>query len=133
MAAPDLELSEIEFVDEVDEENEAGVEVIGVVWPEHKHKNKIYRYDPNGEILEDGDIVLIPSRDVHSNKDIIRKAAVAHGNHRVDPEMLKHPLKKIIGIVHRAAHMEAVLTDDLSEEAEEESCGVTSEEQISEV
>ena len=105
---------------EIDEETEEGVEVIGVVWPEHKHKNKIYRYDPNGEILEDGDVVLIPSRDVHSNRDIIRKAAVAHGNHRVDPEMLKHPLKKIIGIVHRASYTESAQTEDVEKDVFEE-------------
>ncbi len=120
MSTPDIELSEIEFVDEIDEETEEGVEVIGVVWPEHKHKNKIYRYDPNGEILEDGDVVLIPSRDVHSNRDIIRKAAVAHGNHRVDPEMLKHPLKKIIGIVHRASYTESAQTEDVEKDVFEE-------------
>ena len=103
MTTPDVKLDEIEFVDEEDEETEDGVEVIGVVWPEHEHKNKIYRYDPNGETLEDGDVVLIPSRDVHSNKDIVRKAAVAHGNHKVAPETLKYPLKKIIAVVRRKA------------------------------
>ena len=124
MAAPAVELSEIEFVDVIDEEvkeNEEGVEVIGVVWPEHKHKNKIYRYDPNGETVMDGDIVLIPSRDVHRNRDIIRKATVAHGNHRIAPEMLKHPLKKILGVVHivpksEVAHMRTVVEEPVMEE-----------------
>ncbi|MBR6680445.1 MAG: hypothetical protein IKL59_04210 [Clostridia bacterium] len=105
---PTTELEDINFVDEIDEEVDEGVEVIGVVWPEKATKNKIYRYDPNGETVEDGDIVLVPSRDVAKNKDIIRKATVAHGNHRVDPDTLKHPLKKIIGIVQRRA--EAALT-----------------------
>ena len=128
MAMPAVELSEIEFVDVIDEEvkeNAEGVEVIGVVWPEHKHKNKIYRYDPNGETVMDGDVVLIPSRDVHRNRDIIRKAAVAHGNHRVAPETLKHPLKKILGVVHvvpksEVAHMINVTDADMAENITEE-------------
>ena len=98
---PTFELDEIEYVDVIDEETENGVEVIGVVWPERANKNKIYRYDPDGSVINDGDIVLVPSRDIHRNRDIIRKAAVAHGNHKVDPETLKHPLKKIVGIVKR--------------------------------
>ena len=105
---PETELSEIDYVDEIDEEytesdEHPGVDVIGVVWPERAHKNKIYRYDPNGETLNDGDIVLVPSKDVHRNKDVIRKAAVAHGNHKVDPSTLQHPLKKIIAVVKRKA------------------------------
>ena len=101
MATPDVELADIEYVDEIDEayNDENGVEVIGVVWPEREHKNKIYRYDPNGHTLDDGDIVLVPTRDAAHDKIVIRKAAVAHGNHRIDPQSLKHPLKKIMGIV----------------------------------
>lgn len=94
-------LEEIDYVDEIDEETDDGVEVIGVVWPEKAHKNKIYRYDPNGETVYEGDVVLVPTRDHHSNKEVQRKAAVAHGNHKVDPAMLKHPVKKIIGVIKR--------------------------------
>ncbi len=106
LTAPTVELENIDFVDEVDEVYEEtvehpGVDVIGVVWPERAHKNKIYRYDPNGEVLEDGDIVLVPTSDRHRGREIVRKAAVAHGNHKVDPDTLKHPLKKIIAIVKR--------------------------------
>ena len=114
MAAPELELSKIDYdddtdpIDEKEEEDEFGVEVIGVVWPEKTKHNKIYRYDPNGEKLHEGDVVLAPSRDVARNKDIVRKVAVAHANHKVAPEDIKHPLKKIIGIVKRRA--EAMLT-----------------------
>ena len=113
IAAPDVILEEIEFVEESDPieavpEEEEGVEVIGVVWPERAHRNKIYRYDPNGESLHEGDIVLAPSRDVARNKDVVRKVAVAHSNHKVPAETLKHPLKKIIGVVKRRA--EAMLT-----------------------
>lgn len=108
LATPDVVLSEIEYVEDDDEdyeetEEEPGVEVIGVVWPERAHKNKVYRYDPNGEKLTNGDVVLVPSRDAARNRDIIRKAAVAHGNHKVDPEHIHHPLKKIIGVVKRKA------------------------------
>jgi len=108
LATPDIDLDAVEYIEDDDKEEEVGVEVIGVVWPEKAHKNKVYRYDPNGETLEKGDEVLVPSRDVAKNKDIIRKAAVTHGNHKVAPETLKHPLKKIIGVVKRKA--EAFLT-----------------------
>ncbi len=103
LETPTVELEEIEYEELEEKEDDNGVEVIGVVWPERAHKNKIYRYDPNGAEVHDGDIVLVPSKDVHRNKDIIRKAAVAHGNHKIDPESLTHPLKKIIGIVKRKA------------------------------
>ena len=106
MAAPDVVLSEIEFVPDDDNdfvaaENEPAVEVVGVVWPERAHKNKVYRYDPNGEALSEGDVVLVPTRDAERNREVIRKAAVAHANHRVEPQHIKHPLKKIIGVVKR--------------------------------
>ena len=118
LASPDVILSEIDYVEDDDEdydetEEEPGVEVIGVVWPERAHKNKVYRYDPNGEKLTNGDVVLVPSRDAARDRNIIRKAAVAHGNHKVDPEHLHHPLKKIIGVVKRKA--EQALTPDIKE------------------
>ncbi len=110
MASPDIELDKIDYVDEDEniEEVDEGTEVIGVVWPEKSRKNKVYKYDPNGEIVEEGDIVLVPSRDVHQNKDIIRKAAVAHANYKVEKDSLRFPLKKIIGVVKRgiASHLE---------------------------
>lgn len=99
IAEPTVELDAINFIDEEDEEDEAGVEVISVVWPERAHKSKIYRYNPSGQRFKVGDHVLVPTRDVASNKDIIRKATVAHANHKMDPEHLRYPLKNIIGIV----------------------------------
>lgn len=87
---------------EESEPEEEGVEVIGVVWPETGN-GKIYRYDPDGEKLDVGDVVLVPSRDVASNKDIEREAEVAEANHRVDPATLQYPLKKIIRVVKRKA------------------------------
>lgn len=104
IAAPTLELSAIDFIDEEDEEDEEGVEVISVVWPERAHKNKIYRYSPNGEKFKVGDHVLVPTRDVASKKDLIRKATVAHGNHKMDADHLNYPLKNIIGIVKLKDH-----------------------------
>ena len=114
MAQPDIVLSEIEFVPDDDDqfEQDDGVEVVGVVWPERTKKNKVYRYDPNGEKLDEGDIVLVPTRDAARDRNVIRKAAVAHENHRVDPEHIKHPLKKIIGVIKRRA--EEALTSDTS-------------------
>ena len=101
---PDISLDQIDYVDsEVIEDRQDGVEVISVVWPGKEKRNKLYRYDPNGEKVDDGDIVLVPSRDHASGKDIVRKAAVAHGNHFVDPATLTHPLKKIIAVVKRKA------------------------------
>ncbi len=82
-------------------EPEDGVEVIDVKWPEHKNKENIYKYDPNGESLERGDIVLVPSHDIHQNKDIIRQASVVRGNYKIDPSALPAPLRKIIGVVKR--------------------------------
>ena len=122
MAQPDVVLSDIEFEQDDDAEfevaeNEPGVEVIGVVWPERTKKNKVYRYDPNGEVLEEGDMVLIPTRDEARDREVIRKAAVAHANHRVDPEHIKHPVKKIIGIIRRRA--EAVLSTASESESED--------------
>lgn len=104
MATPDVELSEVDYIDEEVEvydesDGKAGVEVVGVVWNERKHNNIIYNYDPNGEELNDGDVVLVPTK--ASSREIIRKAAVAHGNHKVDPDTIKHPLKKIISVVRR--------------------------------
>ena len=113
MNTPDVNLEEVDYVDEPVEEytetvDHPGVEVIGVVWNEREKGNKIYRYDPNGEVVHDGDVVLVPTK--AREKEIVRKAAVAHGNHKVDPESVKHPLKKIISVVKRK--VEDILSGD---------------------
>ncbi|MBE6601547.1 MAG: hypothetical protein E7637_03450 [Ruminococcaceae bacterium] len=77
------------------------VEAIDIFWEERK--NKIYRYDPDGNIVEQGDIVLVPTRDEASDKDIVREAEVSRGNYKVDAATLDRPLKKIIGVVKRKA------------------------------
>lgn len=117
IAAPSIPLSKIDYDMDDDEDEEEGVEVIGVVWPERPTHNKVYRYDPNGERVTNGDIVLVPSRDAAKNRNIIRKATVAHGNHKVDPEHIKHPLKKIIGIVKRKAETALMPKEDIDPQA----------------
>ena len=118
LATPDVILDEVDFVadDDVDyegNEENPGVEVVGVVWPERRKKNKVYRYDPNGEQLAEGDMVLVPTHDAARDRDVLRKAAIAHANHVIDPETHPHALKKIIGVIKRRA--EAALTPDTEE------------------
>ena len=101
----DLEELEVDAVlaaiPEVEEPEENTVDVIDVFWKERPHKT--YRYDPNGNNVEDGDIVLVPTRDVQNDKEIVREAEVSRGNYKVDPETLDRPLKKIIGVVKHKA------------------------------
>ena len=68
----------------------------------------LFRSDPNGEQLSEGDMVLVPTRDEAKDREVIRKAAIAHGNHKIDPELHPHAIKKIIGVIKR--HAEAALT-----------------------
>ena len=118
LETPDVVLEEINYVEDNDEDVDEGIEVVGVVWPEKAKNHKVYRYDPNGETLEKGDIVLVPTRDHHSNREVVRKAAISHGNHKIDPETHPYVLKKIIGVIRR--HAETVLApkqeDDIKEE-----------------
>jgi hypothetical protein len=81
--------------------DENTVEAIDIFWEERSHKT--YRYDPDGNKVEEGDVVLVPTRDVESDKEIVREAEVARGNYKLDPATLDHPLKKIIGVVRRKA------------------------------
>ena len=101
----ELEEPEVEdllaAIPEVEEPEENTVDVIDVFWKERPHKT--YRYDPNGNNVEDGDIVLVPTRDVQNDKEIVREAEVSRGNYKVDPETLDRPLKKIIGVVKHKA------------------------------
>ena len=52
--------------------------------------------------------MLVPTRDIYSDREIVREAEVAKGNYKVDPDTLDHPFKKIIGVVKRKA--EAIFT-----------------------
>ena len=83
------------------EEIENGIDAIDVFWKERP--DKTYRYDPDGNTVESGDIVLVPTRDEANDKDIVREVAVSRGNYKVDPATLDRPLKKIIGVVKRKA------------------------------
>ena len=93
-------LASIPCADE-DAENANMIDAIDIFWEERNHK--IYRYDPDGNTVEEGDIVMVPTRDEANDKDIVREAEVARGNYKVDPATLDRPLKKIIGVVKRKA------------------------------
>lgn len=116
----DAEIEDIiASIPEADEDMEIevpGVDAIDVFWQERT--DKTYRYDPDGNEVEEGDVVLVPTRDVHSDKEIVREAEVARGNYKVDPETLDHPLKKIIGVVRRRA--EKVFTSLITPDEETE-------------
>ncbi|MBR7116182.1 MAG: hypothetical protein IKC87_00525 [Clostridia bacterium] len=66
-------------------------------------KDSTATYNPDGNSLERGDVVLVPTRDEVNDKDVIREAAISRGNYKVDPETLDRPLQKIIGVVKRKA------------------------------
>ena len=93
-------LASIPCADE-DAENANMIDAIDIFWEERNHK--VYRYDPDGNTVEEGDIVMVPTRDEANDKDIVREAEVARGNYKVDPATLDRPLKKIIGVVKRKA------------------------------
>lgn len=115
---PDPEIEElIAAIPEVETiEEEEGADAIDVVWAERPEKT--YRYDPDGNLVESGDVVLVPTRDEHSDREIVREAEVARGNYKIDPETLDHPLKKIIGVVRRKA--EKIFTQMITPEENED-------------
>ena len=92
--------------------------MIDVSWKERPEKT--YRYDPDGNTVGAGDTVLVPTRDEHSDKDIVREAEVSRGNYKVDPETLDRPLKKIIGVVRRKAEQIFTAMITPSEENEDQ-------------
>ena len=83
----------------VPESEETGIEVIDVAWPESMAKNKIYKYDPNGETVHRGDIVLVPTFDAHRHGNILRTATVINGNYCIEFSPGGKTLKKIIRVV----------------------------------
>lgn len=100
------DLDILDAIPMVDDEEElvveaSGVDAIDVFWKERT--DKTYRYDPDGNTVEEGDVVLVPTRDEMSDKEIVREAEVKKGNYKVNPEELESPLKKIIGVVRRKA------------------------------
>lgn len=101
LGQPDVILSEIDYVDNAPPATADGVEVIDVVWNQKEKGNTLTQVDPNGVEVADGDIVLIPAKDENDGHDFIRKAAVAHANHKVSPDRVETPLQKIIGVLRR--------------------------------
>ena len=114
---PDVQLSELEYDEDeaVETEDEEGVNVVGVAYP---MRRKVYHYDPNGGLMDTGDIVLVPDKDEESDKEVIRKATVSHPNRKVEPESVESPLRKVIGIFKRKAE-EALMPKEEYEETEE--------------
>ena len=106
----------ISAIPETEENDEYGVDAIDVFWKERP--DKTYRYDPDGNEVESGDVVLVPTRDINNDKEIVREAEVATGNYKIDPASLDQPLKKIIGIVKRKA--EQVFTAMITSQEEDD-------------
>ncbi len=90
------------------------VDAIDIFWEERTHKT--YRYDPDGNEVEEGDVVLVPTRDEANDKDVVREAEVARGNYKIDADTLDRPLKKIIGVVRKKA--EKIFTAMITPEEE---------------
>ena len=68
-----------------------------------KGSKDTHSYNPDGNAVEAGDVVLVPTRDEANDKDIVCEVEVARGNYKVDPATLDRPLQKIIGVVRRKA------------------------------
>jgi hypothetical protein len=105
---PDVPLSALTYDEDEAVEAKEGVDVVGVAYP---MRRKIYHYDPNGGMMDTGDIILVPDKDEEKNKNIIRKATVAHRNKTVEPNSVESPLQKVIGIFKRKAE-EALMPKD---------------------
>lgn len=104
LAAGDPSLSDMKFADRPDpdfkgNEKNPATEVVSVFIPEKN--DKVYRYDPDGEALERGDVVIVPAKSNGGKKKIAYKAAVTEGNHGVDSKKLEGPVEKILGVVKR--------------------------------
>ncbi len=116
----DAEIEDIlASIPSADEEfaEENTVDAIDVFWEEKT--NNTYRYDPDGNTVGEGDVVLVPTIDEESDKEVIREAEVVRGNYKVDAATLDRPLQKIIGVVRRKAEQifTAMITpDDESQE-----------------
>lgn len=77
------------------------IEVISIIWPESARKNKMYLYDPKGLQVNDGDTVIVPTRNENQGVEVTRRVVVARGNHRVSASSVHRDLKKIIGVVRK--------------------------------
>lgn len=83
-------------IEEIDKDT---IEVISIIWPESARKNKIYLYDPKGLQVNDGDTVLVPTKNEALGVEVTRRVVVARGNHRVSASSIHRNLKQIIGVV----------------------------------
>ena len=78
---------------------DSSIEVIDVAWLD----SDALMYDPDGNNVEEGDVVLVPATDENTDKEVIREAEVKKGNYKVPASEVNGPLKKIIGVVRRRA------------------------------
>ena len=78
---------------------DSSIEVIDVTWLD----SDALMYDPDGNNVEEGDVVLVPATDENTDKEVIREAEVKKGNYKVPASEVNGPLKKIIGVVRRRA------------------------------
>ena len=107
----------IAAIPEVEDAEETGIDAIDVFWKERP--DRVYRYDPDGNSVENGDVVLVPTRDEQGDREIVREAEVSRGNYKLDPETLDRPLKKIIGVVRRRAEKLFTAMINSAEDSEE--------------
>ncbi len=88
------------------------VEAIDIKWEDD---NRTYRYDPNGETVDEGDVVLVPTN-IGNVGEVEREAEVARGNYRIPADEVKTPLKKIIAVVRRRMQSFVASSSDEAEE-----------------
>ncbi len=100
-------------VEEADEEEDKDtVEAIDIRWEDD---DRTYRYDPNGEVVDEGDTVLVPTT-IEALGEVEREAEVARGNYRLPVDEVNTPLKKIIAVVRRKMQSLVTPSDDTTEE-----------------
>ncbi len=95
-----------------EEEDKDTVEAIDIKW---ENDNRTYRYDPNGEVVDEGDTVLVPTN-IENLGEVEREAEVARGNYRIPADEIKTPLKKIIAVVRRKMQRLVTPSEDTTEE-----------------
>ncbi len=69
-------------------------EVIGVHFPGN---SRVYKYSPDGQQFQVGDIVRVPTKDPATGIETIMSAKVVAANYRINGKDLIFPLKKIAG------------------------------------
>ena len=97
ISAPRLTLEGISATATIPDEDAEGSEIIGVAFED----GDIRIYDPTGEIISTGDVVLVRERDSESERQVIKRGVAAYGNRKIKHDMLVHPPKRIIGVLRR--------------------------------